>query len=167
MNSCYVALGSNISPRYSYLQQAILALKQQKDIQIKSLSSIYETIPVGYTDQANFLNMVIEIETVLSPIKVLRICQAIEQDLGRKRVKRWGPRTIDLDILLYNQEQMETEQLIVPHPRIQERAFVMVPLHEINPNVLIPSVQESVAQVLAAISTKEKQGVVKWKEFGW
>src|SRR5699024_9592520 len=94
-------------------------------------SSIYETAPVGFIDQADFLNMVIEVETRLSPIELLDVCQEIELRLGRERVIRFGPRTIDLDILLYNQENLETERLSIPHVRMHERAFVLVPLAEI------------------------------------
>ncbi|CQR47446.1 2-amino-4-hydroxy-6-hydroxymethyldihydropteridinepyrophosphokinase [Paraliobacillus sp. PM-2] len=163
MNSCYIALGSNIPPRDYYLNQAIEALRQEEAICIRSVSSIYETIPVGYTDQSNFLNMVIEIETKFSPTDLLKACQKIEQKLGRKRIKRWGPRTIDLDILLYNQENMKTEYLVIPHPRMHERAFVLVPLYEIAPSAYIPSLQKKVSNALSNIPMGEKKGVVKWK----
>src|SRR5699024_4742896 len=94
-------------------------------------SSIYETPPVGYTNQGHFLNMFIAVKTSLSAIKLLDVCQCIEQQLGRKREIRFGPRTIDLDILIYNEENIKTDRLIVPHPRMHERAFVLIPLVEI------------------------------------
>ena len=102
-------------------------------LSVEELSSIYETDPVGYTNQACFLNAVIKITTSLKSEELLQTCLFIESQLGRKREIRWGPRTLDLDILLYNQENIETESLIVPHPRMQERAFVIIPLMELDP----------------------------------
>ncbi|GAA5418033.1 2-amino-4-hydroxy-6-hydroxymethyldihydropteridine pyrophosphokinase [Paraliobacillus ryukyuensis] len=162
MTTCYIALGSNISPRYEYLTEAIDAFRKCKEIKVTSQSSIYETAPVGVTDQAYFLNMVIEVETTFEPFKLLQTCQSIENVLGRKREKRWGPRTIDLDILLYNQKSVRSNQLIIPHERMHERPFVLVPLHEINSMIYIPSVQKTVAEALSDIPPKEKEGIAKW-----
>lgn len=162
MNMYYIGLGSNIAPRYQYLKQAIEALRQEEKLEVSATSPIYETVPVGFKDQANFLNMVLEIESSLSPLEMLHVTQSVEEKLGRKREKRWGPRTIDLDILLYNHENMITEQLIIPHPRMQERAFVLIPLHDINPEVYIPSLQINVATALNHLPLDEKRGVVKW-----
>ena len=119
----------------SYLTEAIQFLNKNQHIQVDDVSSVYETDPVGYTDQNCFLNLVIKISTNLSPQELLKVTQKVENDLGRKREIRWGPRTIDLDILLYNQENIEAENLIVPHPRMFERAFVIVPLLEINQDI--------------------------------
>ena len=141
MNIAYLALGTNIEPREEYLDEAIRMLEENTSITIKKKSSIYETAPVGYTDQADFLNMVIEVETSLSSIELLEFCQEVELDLGRKREIRFGPRTIDLDILIYNQENSTIERLIIPHPRMHERAFVLVPLEEIAPNLVIPCME--------------------------
>ena len=134
-NIAYIALGSNIGERYTYLTEAIQFLNKNQHIQVDDVSSVYETDPVGYTDQNCFLNLVIKISTNLSPQELLKVTQMVENDLGRKREIRWGPRTIDLDILLYNQENIEAENLIVPHPRMFERAFVIVPLLEINQDI--------------------------------
>src|SRR5690625_4730593 len=131
MNTVYIALGTNIEPRITYLQEAIEQLKDWKEITIANQSAIYETEPVGYTDQADFLNMVIEANTSLTPVQLLDACQSIETELGRKRTIRFGPRTIDLDILIYNHAKLTTERLTIPHPRMDERAFVLVPLAEI------------------------------------
>ncbi|MFB1051035.1 2-amino-4-hydroxy-6-hydroxymethyldihydropteridine diphosphokinase [Paraliobacillus sp. JSM ZJ581] len=161
MNTSYIALGSNISPRHDYLNQAIQSIKEKENIYVRAVSSIYETAPIGYTEQSSFLNMVIEIETNLSAIALLKVCQSIEKELGRKRIKRWGPRTIDLDILLYNQENMKTERLVIPHPRMHERAFVLVPLNEINPNAYIPSVQRDVSNALSLIPAEDKRDMVR------
>ncbi|MCY9110651.1 2-amino-4-hydroxy-6-hydroxymethyldihydropteridine diphosphokinase [Bacillus atrophaeus] len=134
-NTAYIALGSNIGDRESYLRQAVVLLQQHEAVTVTKVSSIYETDPVGYEAQDEFLNMAAEIKTSLTPFELLDLTQSIESELGRKRDIRWGPRTADLDILLYNRENIETEQLIVPHPRMYERLFVLAPLKEIFPQV--------------------------------
>src|SRR5690606_6296418 len=131
MNKSYIALGTNIEPRDFYLSEALNLLEAHEAIAIQKRSSIYETAPVGYVEQDDFLNMFIEIQTLLEPYDLLETIQGIEQKLGRTRDVRFGPRTIDLDILLYNQEISTDEQLTIPHPRMHERAFVLVPLAEI------------------------------------
>lgn len=138
MNEAFISIGSNIGERNTYLKQAVQALNDRTDTTVEKVSSIYETAPVGYVDQADFLNIVISIQTMLSAQGLLGVCQEIEQELGRERTIRWGPRTVDLDILLYNQDNIETEDLVVPHPRMAERAFVLIPLLEIAPNAMHP-----------------------------
>lgn len=133
-NTAYIALGSNIGRREEYLKKAVSLLHQHPSVEVTDISSIYETDPVGYTDQDLFLNMAAAVKTSLSPFELLDLTQRIEKELGRKRDIRWGPRTADLDILLYNRENIETEQLTVPHPRMHERMFVLVPLLEIYPD---------------------------------
>nr|WP_218624972.1 2-amino-4-hydroxy-6-hydroxymethyldihydropteridine diphosphokinase [Sporosarcina sp. E16_3] len=128
-----MSIGSNIGDRLYHLTEAVRALHSHDGIIVTSVSSIYETAPVGFTDQADFLNMVVCVETALTAQALLDACQKIEHGLGRVRDVRWGPRTADLDILLYNNENIETENLIVPHPRMYERAFVLIPLLEIAP----------------------------------
>ncbi len=128
----YLSLGGNQGDSLEYLLQAVIALSE-KGITIKKLSSIYQTEPVGYIDQPDFLNMAVQGETQLEPIELLRCCQAVESELKRVRVQRWGPRTIDIDILFYGTEQIRQDELTVPHPRLRERAFVLVPLKEISP----------------------------------
>ncbi len=162
MNRAYIALGSNIAPRMDYLRQAIEAVGDVKQMSVVKKSSIYETEPVGYENQENFLNQVIEITTQYSPLELLDACQLIENKLGRERDIKWGPRTIDLDILLYNQESIVTNQLIIPHPRMDSRAFVLVPLAELNPELIIPTTNNAVREQLSLISNQEKRGVVKW-----
>lgn len=135
MNTAYLSLGSNIGDRLAMLTEAVRLLSEHPAIAVKAVSSIYETDPVGYTDQEAFLNLALEIGTTLPASELLDVCQSIEEQLERKRIIRWGPRTIDLDILLYNQDNMETERLTVPHPRMHERAFVLVPLLEIAPQL--------------------------------
>lgn len=162
MNKAYIALGSNINPRYTYLKQAREKLIQSKEVKITKISSIYETVPVGYTEQGNFLNMVIKIETKLTPFDLLMHCQSVERLLGRKREQKWGPRTLDLDILLFNHENIETTQLILPHPRMHERAFVLIPMADVNAKIKIPGIDKSVNHLLMNLPIEEKRGVVRW-----
>lgn len=133
MKEVYLSIGTNMGERYENLQQAVALLREKENIEVVRVSSVYETAAVGYTDQADFLNIAVHLKTDASSTEMLKICQSIEQELGRVREFRWGPRIIDLDILLYNQENIETENLLVPHPRMYERAFVLVPLVEITP----------------------------------
>ncbi len=133
MNKSYLSLGSNMGDRVGMLRQAVRLLKEHPAIEVMNISSLYETAPVGFTEQDAFLNMVVQLQTDLNAYELLEICQDIEQTLDRKREIRWGPRTIDLDILLYNQDKFETENLVIPHPRMHERAFVLVPLLELDP----------------------------------
>ena len=160
-NIAYLSIGSNIGNRLETFQRALQLLDEHTEISIEELSSIYETDPVGYTDQACFLNAVIKINTCLKPEELLQTCLFIESQLGRKREIRWGPRTLDLDILLYNQENIETESLIVPHPRMQERAFVMIPLMELDSGIKLPNVNAALDDILNQIPDKE--GVRLWK----
>ncbi|MFS0577321.1 2-amino-4-hydroxy-6-hydroxymethyldihydropteridine diphosphokinase [Sporosarcina sp. 179-K 3D1 HS] len=135
MNVSFLSIGSNMGDRLRHLQQSVYTLHSQEGIEVVAVSSIYETAPIGFIGQADFLNMAVKIQTSLDPHTLLNVCQQIESDLGRKRLIRWGPRTIDLDILLYNNENIESENLIIPHPRMLERAFVLVPLFEIAPEL--------------------------------
>lgn len=159
--AAYVALGSNINNREQYLQDAITALNQESGILVTGLSSIYETEPVGYVDQSAFLNMVVQIQTVIPAEDLLTKLLAIENRLGRKRDVRWGPRTIDLDLLLYGDEQLTTPDLIIPHPRMHERAFVLVPLSEV-----LYERQDAAFEFISANLEKleGKEGVVLWKK---
>jgi 2-amino-4-hydroxy-6-hydroxymethyldihydropteridine diphosphokinase len=161
-NSAFIALGSNVGNRYDNITNAIKKLKSYPGIELVNYSSIYETDPVGYEDQDLFLNMVIEIRTALSAMELLELCLKTELDLGRKREVKWGPRTIDLDILLYNQENIETKKLIVPHPRMFERAFVMIPLLEINHDLGFWVIDKPLEESLRELRNKE--GVRIWKQ---
>ncbi|MEW9702485.1 2-amino-4-hydroxy-6-hydroxymethyldihydropteridine diphosphokinase [Paenibacillus sp. SI8] len=159
--TAYVALGSNLDNREHFLQQAITALNEQAGITVTAVSSIYETEPVGYVDQSAFLNMVIEVVTVVPAEELLSMMLAIETRLGRTRDLRWGPRTIDLDLLLYGEQQLSTPDLIIPHPRMHERAFVLVPLSEVLYNR-----QEAAFEFISTQLEKldGKEGVVLWKK---
>ncbi len=162
MNKVYLALGTNIEPRDVHLSEALNLLEADEAIVIEKRSSIYETAPVGYLDQADFLNMVIEIQTLLDPIILLDRCQEIEHKLGRKREIRFGPRTIDLDILLYNQENIKEERLVIPHPRMHERAFVLVPLAEIAADAFLPNTEKTVKDFLIELPSKKVETVIRW-----
>ncbi|OZU89550.1 2-amino-4-hydroxy-6-hydroxymethyldihydropteridine diphosphokinase [Virgibacillus indicus] len=164
MNKVYLALGTNIEPRINYLSNALQELEESRDISIRRKSPIYETAPVGYTDQGDFLNMVIEADTALSTIELLDKCQQIEKELGRKRGIRFGPRTIDLDILLYNHENSKMERLIIPHPRMHKRAFVLIPLNDIAPNLIIPATEKRVADLINELPESDKKDVTIWTQ---
>lgn len=138
MKRVYIGVGSNVGDRLRYLQRAVQSLRETAEIQVRQVSSVYETEPVGVTDQGWFLNAVVEIDTQLSPHVLLERTQSIEQALHKHITRRWGPRTIDLDILLYANCQLKTTTLEIPHPRLRQRAFVLVPLLELNPCLSLP-----------------------------
>ncbi len=126
-----LGLGSNMGDRERYIKSAISELDKQSKITINNISSLYETKPVGFVNQPNFLNLVISINTMLNPYELLTECLHVEHQLGRVRKQRWGPRNIDIDILVYHSHIIRDEVLQLPHPRLHERAFVLIPLQEI------------------------------------
>jgi 2-amino-4-hydroxy-6-hydroxymethyldihydropteridine diphosphokinase len=133
----FIAIGSNLGDRARLLAQAVARLHAPPEIAVAVVSSVYETAPVGLTTQPDFLNAVVAVDTTLPPGELLARCLAIETALGRERRERWGPRTIDLDVLLYGDIQLTNTILTLPHPRMAERAFVLVPLAEIAPRVAL------------------------------
>ena len=147
----FLALGTNLGDRVANLQAAREALTPQ--IQVLQESPIYVTPPWGYLDQPDFLNQVIEVETVLHPIPLLHLLKDIEAKLGREATFRNGPRLIDLDILFYEQEVVEGEVLQIPHPRLQDRAFVLVPLNDLAPDFMHPVLHKSVREMLGAVDS--------------
>jgi 2-amino-4-hydroxy-6-hydroxymethyldihydropteridine diphosphokinase len=140
MNKVYLSLGSNIGERKDNILKAYKILENQ-GIDIVKKSSFYETAPVGYENQKYFINSVIEILTELEPYELLEKCHLVEKNLKRKRIVRWGPRTIDVDILLFNDLSLNDLDLVIPHKEIKNRAFVLVPLYEIDESVLISEVE--------------------------
>ncbi|MGY4691856.1 2-amino-4-hydroxy-6-hydroxymethyldihydropteridine diphosphokinase [Salibacterium sp. K-3] len=162
-NVSYIALGSNVGDREHYLREAVRTLEQKESLEVTQLSSIYETAPVGVTDQPPFLNMVLSLRTGRSPVELLEITQFVEQRLDRVRHKRWGPRTIDLDILLFNDENIKMNELTVPHPRMHERAFVLIPLCEIAAPHYVSYYEQTIRELTARVSGQEKEGVQLWK----
>ncbi len=148
MHTTYIGFGSNIGNRRAFIQKALYSLSQTDNIIIKEISSLYETEPVGYEDQEKFLNGVAAIETHLSPQKLLCTLKEIETHVGRQRRTRWGPREIDMDILIYGEMCLQTPDLIIPHPEIQNRHFVLVPLAEIAPNLVHPVLKKTIQFLL-------------------
>ena len=156
MVKAYLGLGSNIGDRAHQLQQAIRIIDQYQYIDVTSISPIYETEPVGYTDKPQFLNLCIEIETTLNPQELLKRCLETEEALHRVRKIRWGPRTLDVDILLYGNEIIEEDNLIIPHPRMTERAFVLIPLNDIASKHIEPRSQKLIENLVIADSTVKR-----------
>jgi 2-amino-4-hydroxy-6-hydroxymethyldihydropteridine diphosphokinase len=132
----YLGLGSNLGDRLAHLQHAIDALGAVDGIDVVDVSRVYETAPVGGPEQDDFLNAVLAVDTTLAPEPLLAAAQAAEQAEQRVRTVHWGPRTLDVDVLLYGEERISTADLEIPHPRMQERAFVLAPLHDVAPDLV-------------------------------
>ncbi|MGE5250464.1 MAG: 2-amino-4-hydroxy-6-hydroxymethyldihydropteridine diphosphokinase [Bacteroidota bacterium] len=151
MSVVYLALGSNLGDRPSNLRGAIEAL--EPEVRVLEESSIYETPPWGYTEQPAFLNMAVKAETGLEPRPLLRHLKELEGRLGREPGFRYGPRRIDLDILFYEDLVLQDETLTIPHPRLHERAFVLVPLADIAPDLVHPVRRKTVREMLREVDT--------------
>lgn len=162
IQNAYVGLGSNLGDRAGYL---LLAVRGMLDagLDVIRLSSIYETEPVEYEQQPAFLNLVAELRgsTLPSPEQTLARLLRIEYALGRTRDIRMGPRTIDLDLLIFKDQQVETEFLTIPHPRLAARRFVLVPLNELAPRLVHPVLGKPISELLS--ETADRSSVVRWK----
>jgi 2-amino-4-hydroxy-6-hydroxymethyldihydropteridine diphosphokinase len=153
MPRAYLALGSNLGSRRSYLRRALGLLDADPDIDVVAVSAFRETDPVGYLDQPRFLNGACAVETDLSPRELLDRMLSIERRLGRDRSgPRFGPRTVDLDLLLYGDEVVDEPGLTVPHPRLAERRFVLEPLAELEPDLTLPDGRR-VSDLLRGLTT--------------
>lgn len=147
-----IGLGSNMGDRLAHLQSAIDALNSATATQVHSVSPVFETDPVGGPEQDDYLNAVAVIKTVLSPEQLLAVTQQIELDANRERKEYWGPRTLDIDILAMDNEKFETTNLVLPHPRAHERAFVLVPWATLDPDFQIPG-HASVSECLSKVDS--------------
>jgi len=142
----YLALGSNLGNRLSNLKEAIAALPPQ--MEVKAKSAVYETPPWGYEDQPKFLNQVLKATTYLDPEPLLKHLKRLEVALGRKETFQNGPRLIDIDILFYDELILNKPSLVIPHPRLQERGFVLLPLMDLDPNLTHPVTKKSVREMM-------------------
>ncbi|CAD2071967.1 2-amino-4-hydroxy-6-hydroxymethyldihydropteridine diphosphokinase [Phocicoccus pinnipedialis] len=147
MAIAYLGLGTNIGERYKNLRNAIELLAENPDVTVRKESQIYETAPYGMTDQPDFLNMVIEVETNLSPTNLLYFGLEIEEKLGRVRKEVWGPRIIDVDVLIYEDLELNIDDLTVPHIEMHKREFVLEPFNEIAPKVMHPTFKKTIQEL--------------------
>jgi 2-amino-4-hydroxy-6-hydroxymethyldihydropteridine diphosphokinase len=154
MATAYLGLGSNLGEREANIASALKMLGQEA--RIVKVSSLYETEPVGYKDQPWFLNCVCSVETDLSPQALLKLAKTIEKNLGRKPTHRFGPRLIDIDILFYDDLILDSPDLTIPHPRLMERAFVLVPLKEIAPDLVHPLSVLTIKELLERAENLER-----------
>lgn len=134
----YIGLGSNLNNPKEQIKQALMALDGSEDVSVVGLSSLYQSKPVDDSNQPDYLNAVCKVNTHLTALELLHVCQHIEQSQHRVREKKWGARTIDLDIIIYGAQVIASKQLVVPHPEMMNRHFVLVPLYEIEPDLDVP-----------------------------
>ena len=150
MPTVFLSLGSNLGKRLENLRRAIDKIGGSDQIKVIKASPVYETEPVGVKSQEWFLNLALEVQTSLEPSALLERLLSIEDQMGRKREERWGPRSVDLDILLYDNRIVDSDRLTIPHPRMHERRFVLLPLAQIAPRFSHPRLKKSVEELLAS-----------------
>lgn len=161
MARCYLGLGSNLGDRAGAVRESVDLLSAAGDIVLRRMSSLYVTEPWGNENQPDFVNAVAEIDTTLGPEDLLARAKSIEDRMGREKRERWGPREIDVDLLLYGDEVVYTRDLRIPHPGIEERAFVLVPLLELSPDLTHPATGRRLAESLERLTSG---GEVTWEK---
>ncbi len=144
---CYLGLGSNLGDKLEFITKAIKQISRLKSVEITRTSSLITTAPYGKTDQPDFLNCVIELDTDLMPEDLLNKCLHIENQLGRIRKEKWGPRTIDIDILLYEDKIINSDMLVLPHPQLHKREFVLTSLNELCPDLVHPILNKKIKDI--------------------
>ena len=159
--TAFIGIGTNVGDRKKHIEQAMRLLENPPNVKIIKSSALYVTEPIGYVGQDWFLNCVVEITTTIPPHELLYHCQAIEEQMGRTRTMMWGPRTIDLDILLYNDECIADDALVIPHPNMHKRRFVLVPLVEIAPDIIHPTLNKTVTDLLQNLKDTHKVDVYR------
>lgn len=132
----HLGIGSNLGDRLAHLQAAVDALAAHPDVHVTAVSGVYETVPVGGPVQGEYLNAIVAVDTELAPRELLALAQRIEAAAGRERAERWGPRTLDVDVLLYGDQRVDEPELSIPHPRMHERGFVLAPLRDVAPELV-------------------------------
>ncbi|MEZ4784041.1 MAG: 2-amino-4-hydroxy-6-hydroxymethyldihydropteridine diphosphokinase [Candidatus Kapaibacterium sp.] len=157
----WLGLGANLGDRAATIRRSLEAIGSLPETTLTQVSSLYLTPPLGPPDQPEYINCVAQIETTLPPLQLLQKLKAVEKSLGRKERERWREREIDIDILFYGDKIVQQESLQIPHPELQNRPFVLVPLAEITPELLHPILKKKVAELLLLIDV---EGVVKWGE---
>ncbi len=156
MSIAFIGLGSNLKDKMGNLNKAMELVEKSSMVKVLKRSSVYQTEPVGINDQPLFLNMVLEVETAISPFELLRFLQDIERKMGRKREKKWGPRNIDLDLLLYDEQIINSSELTLPHPQMHLRKFVLIPLAEIAKDKIHPLKQQTISELLKNLKQDSK-----------
>ena len=144
---CYLGLGSNLDDKQNYINQAIKQISILNDVEIIRTSSMIITAPYGKIDQPDFLNCVIKLETNLLPENLLKKCLYIENQLGRIRNEKWGPRTIDIDLLFYEDKIINSKELVLPHPELHKRNFVLTSLNELCPDLIHPILKKTIKEI--------------------
>lgn len=144
---CYLGLGSNLGNKQNYITNAIKYISELENVEIKKTSSIITTKPYGKIDQPDFLNCVVELNTNILPEELLKKCLNIENQLGRSRKGKWGPRTIDIDMLFYEDKIMNTKLLVLPHPELHKREFVLISLSELCPDLIHPIINKKIKDI--------------------
>lgn len=159
----YIGIGSNIGDKTANCKKAIELLNKHSQAKVTKISDFYETEPVGYKEQEWFVNCAVEIETDLNPQELLLLCRMIESELGRERKIKYGPRIIDLDILLYNNDIIDTIGLKIPHPEMHKRSFVLKPLSDIAPDAVHPVLKKTIVELLNNLAEEGAINKIKGK----